>query len=93
MLMQSKATAAAVALGGALTIFAGPAMAKSPLTTVHCGQTLTQSVKLANDLTNCPAPGLAIGASAMTVRPRRAHQSTTSSADGHLPCSCLGIRT
>jgi parallel beta-helix repeat protein len=67
MLMQSKATAAAVALGGALTLFAGPAMAKSPLTTVHCGQTLTQSVKLANDLTNCPAPGLAIGADAVTV--------------------------
>ena len=67
MLMQSKATAAAVALGGALTLFAGPAMAKSPLTTVHCGQTLTQSVKLANDLTNCPAPGLAIGADAITV--------------------------
>ena len=67
MLMQSKATAAAVALGGALTLFAGPAIAKSPLTTVHCGQTLTQSVKLANDLTNCPAPGLAIGADAITV--------------------------
>ena len=67
MLMQSKATAAAVALGGALTLFAGPAVAKSPLTTVHCGQTLTQSVKLANDLTDCPAPGLAIGADAITV--------------------------
>ena len=67
MLMQSKATAAAVALGGALTLFAGPAIAKSPLTTVHCGQTLTQSVKLANDLTDCPAPGLAIGADAITV--------------------------
>jgi large repetitive protein len=67
MLMQSKATAAAVALGGALTLFAGPAIAKSPLTTVHCGDTLTQSVKLANDLTDCSAPGLAIGADAITV--------------------------
>jgi large repetitive protein len=67
MSMQSKATAAAVALGGALTLFAGPAMARSPLTTVRCGQTLTQSVKLANDLIDCPAPGLMIGADAITV--------------------------
>jgi hypothetical protein len=65
--MQSKATAAAVALGGALTLFAGPALAKSPLTTVHCGDTLTQSVKLVNDLTSCPTDGLVIGADGITV--------------------------
>jgi parallel beta-helix repeat protein len=34
---------------------------------VHCGQTLTHSVKLANDLTNCPGDGLVIGADGITV--------------------------
>ena len=56
-MLQSKATVAAVALGGALALFAGPAMAKSPRPPSTAVQTLTQSVKLANDLTNCPAPG------------------------------------
>jgi parallel beta-helix repeat protein len=36
-------------------------------TTVACGQVITQSIKLANDLTNCPADGLVIGANNIKV--------------------------
>jgi parallel beta-helix repeat protein len=36
-------------------------------TEVSCGQTLTKSVKLANDLVNCPDSGLIVGASNITV--------------------------
>jgi parallel beta-helix repeat protein len=67
MFMQSKAVGTAVALGGALMLFASPALAKTPPATVHCGQTLTHSVRLVNDLTNCPADGLVIGADGITV--------------------------
>jgi parallel beta-helix repeat protein len=51
---------------GALALFSAPAQAKPPVT-VSCGQTLTHSVKLANDLTNCPGDGLVIGADNITV--------------------------
>jgi parallel beta-helix repeat protein len=50
----------------ALALFSAPAQAKPPVT-VSCGQTLTHSVKLANDLTNCPDDGLVIGADNITV--------------------------
>jgi parallel beta-helix repeat protein len=36
-------------------------------TEVSCGQTLTTSVKLANDLVNCPGGGLIVGAGNITV--------------------------
>lgn len=36
-------------------------------TTVRCGQTLTASVRLANDLTGCSGDGLVIGAAHITV--------------------------
>jgi len=68
--MSTRAAIAALSLGGALA-FAGPAAAgdhdDGHLTTVHCGQTLTQSVRLANDLTDCPGDGLVIGADGITV--------------------------
>jgi hypothetical protein len=67
MRTQSKAVGTAVALGGALMLFASPAPAKTPPTTVQCGQTLTRSVRLVKDLTNCPGDGLIIGADAITV--------------------------
>jgi len=35
--------------------------------TVSCGQTITKDTKLANDLTNCPANGLIIGADNITL--------------------------
>src|SRR3954453_19115412 len=51
---------------GALALFSAPAQANPPVT-VSCGQTLTQSVKLANDLSNCPNNGLLIGADNITL--------------------------
>jgi parallel beta-helix repeat protein len=78
--MRSTATIAALILAGALA-FAGPAAAKGGgdggdrggghddghATTVYCGQILRQSVKLANDLADCPMDGLVIGAAGITV--------------------------
>jgi parallel beta-helix repeat protein len=49
-----------------LALISAPAQAKPP-ERVSCGQTLTHSVKLANDLTNCPNNGLLIGADNITV--------------------------
>ena len=56
-------TAAALALAGALAL-AAPAAAKP---TVSCGDTLTHSVTLTRDLTDCPGDGLVIGADGITV--------------------------
>ena len=74
--IRTKAAIAALSLAGALA-FAGTAAAARQddggdrhggrVTSVHCGQTLTQSVRLANDLTDCPADGLVIGADGITV--------------------------
>jgi large repetitive protein len=64
--MRRTANVVALALAAALALNAAPALATST-TTVQCGQTLTHSVKLANDLTNCPGDGLVIGASGITV--------------------------
>ena len=49
-----------------LALSSAPAQAKPPVT-VHCDQTLTHSVKLANDLSNCPNNGLVVGADDVTV--------------------------
>src|SRR3954451_20828843 len=51
---------------GTLALFSAPAQANPPVT-VSCGQTLTHSVKLANDLSNCPSDGLVVGADNVTV--------------------------
>jgi hypothetical protein len=55
------ATALAAALG-----LASPEPAKAS-GAVKCGDTLTLSVKLTRDLTNCPGNGLVIGAAGITV--------------------------
>jgi len=55
-----------LSLFAALALFAAPARANPPVT-VSCGQTITHSVKLANDLTNCPNNGLLIGADNITL--------------------------
>src|SRR4051794_16461620 len=55
-----------LSVGTALALSSAPAQAKPPVT-VSCGQTITQSVKLANDLSNCPNNGLVIGADDVTV--------------------------
>jgi parallel beta-helix repeat protein len=64
--MHARAAIAALTLAGAL-VGAGPAAAQSPPSTVKCGDTLTRSVKLTADLTDCPADGLVIGAADITV--------------------------
>src|SRR5215218_3651704 len=45
------------------TLGATPALA----TTVVCGQVITQSIKVSNDLSNCPADGLVVGANNMKI--------------------------
>ena len=39
-----------------------PTEPTGPPVTVHCGQVITESIRVANDLTNCPREGLVIGA-------------------------------
>ena len=54
-----------VTLGGlALPVAASAA---PPSTSVTCGQTLTSSTRLANDLLGCPGDGLVIGADNITI--------------------------
>jgi hypothetical protein len=65
--MHARVAIAGLAVAGALALSASAAFADGGVTTVHCGQTLTHSVKLANDLTNCPGDGLVIGADGITV--------------------------
>jgi large repetitive protein len=67
----------------ALALFSAPAQAKPPVT-VHCDQTLTHSVKLANDLTNCPNNGLVVGADDVTVD----LNGHTIDGDGELVADC-----
>ena len=64
--MRRTATIVALMLAGALAVGAAPASA-TPASTVTCGQTLTHSVRLANDLSDCPGDGLVIGAPGITV--------------------------
>src|SRR3954468_18051685 len=45
------------------TVGAAPALA----TTVVCGQVITQSIKVSNDLSNCPADGLVVGANNIKI--------------------------
>lgn len=49
----------------ALLLAAGASQALA--TTVHCGDTITHSVKLDSDLVNCPGDGLVVGASKITI--------------------------
>jgi parallel beta-helix repeat protein len=54
------------AIGAVISLGAGQAGAGPP-TTVVCGQVITQSIHVANDLLNCPADGLVIGAANIKV--------------------------
>ena len=56
---------AAVAALAALAV-AGSGHARAGETTVSCGETLKASVRLANDLSDCPGTGLIIGANNIT---------------------------
>lgn len=60
ILFTSAATLAATSIPLA-------ASAASPATGVKCGQTITKSIRVANDLTNCPKDGLVIGAAGITI--------------------------
>ena len=64
--MRRTATIVALTLAGALAVGTASASA-TPASNVTCGQTLTRSVRLANDLRNCPGDGLVIGARGITV--------------------------
>src|SRR3954467_15398164 len=59
---------AILALAAALlaTFGAAPVLAGPP-TTVVCGQVITQSIKVSNDLSNCPADGLVVGANNIKI--------------------------
>jgi parallel beta-helix repeat protein len=58
-LVVAVATAAALVLAGQAST--------APPTTVSCGQTITRSITLANDLSDCGKVGLEIGAADITV--------------------------
>jgi len=49
------------AVAALLTVGAGSALAKKP-SLVSCGQVITHSIHLRNDLIDCPGPGLVVGA-------------------------------
>lgn len=40
---------------------------KLPVRTVVCGETITESVRIANSLLDCPADGLIVGAPGITI--------------------------
>jgi parallel beta-helix repeat protein len=66
MSSQHRRLISTLVVMGVAAIAASPAAA-SPPATLHCGQTLTHSVKLKVDLVNCPGDGLVIEASGITV--------------------------
>jgi parallel beta-helix repeat protein len=51
----------------AAVVVGGSAQARAAVTAVSCGDTLKASVRLGNDLVNCPNSGLVVGASNITV--------------------------
>lgn len=52
----------------ATALLAPAAHAKpAPPTTVHCGQVITKSIRVANDLSGCAAAGLVVGAPRVTI--------------------------
>lgn len=53
----------AAVLGAAVTVFSTIGVGQAFATAVVCGQVITQSTHVSNDLTNCPGDGLVIGAS------------------------------
>lgn len=63
--MQARIAVAALAVAGTLSLFTSIASAHT--TAVDCGDILTHSVRLATDLTDCPADGLVIGADNIVV--------------------------
>jgi parallel beta-helix repeat protein len=63
---MKRSTALMAAIAAVIALGAGQASGAGP-TTVVCGQVLTQSIHVGNDLSNCPADGLVIGANNIKV--------------------------
>jgi hypothetical protein len=79
--LVSSAVVTALIVG---LVVAAPARAASgsrEQTQVHCGQVITTSVKLANDLVDCATDGLVIGAPGITVD-LNGHRIDGTSGDG-----------
>ncbi len=60
-----RAVVLAAAAAALLTVGASSALAKKQ--PVSCGQVITHSIHLSNDLTDCPGDGLVIGADHIRV--------------------------
>lgn len=60
---MNRTTIALAAAGAAFALAAGSAQAA----TVSCGQVITQSTVVDNDLVDCPGSGLVVGASGITI--------------------------
>jgi large repetitive protein len=67
--VQATAAAAAAIAVAALAVagLLAPAADAQPSATVTCGQTLTSSIRLANDLSACTGDGLVAGADGITI--------------------------
>jgi large repetitive protein len=65
--MKPMLFSVAVTLVLATLVSAAQPAAGSPSATVSCGQTLTTSTTLTNDLVNCPGNGLVVGADNITI--------------------------
>jgi large repetitive protein len=63
---MKRFTVLVAAIGAVISLGAGQAGAGPP-TTVVCGQVITQSIHVGNDLSNCPADGLVVGAANIKI--------------------------
>jgi hypothetical protein len=64
---QRIARRAALMAVSVIALASAPAAAQPPMAPVTCGQTLTHSVRLANDLRDCAGEGLIVGADHITI--------------------------
>ena len=63
---EALAAAATIAFATILALGAGPAAARTA-DTLHCGDTVTHSVRLTADIRDCPGTGLSVGADGITI--------------------------
>ena len=82
--MPTRIAGTMLAVVCTLSLAASPAAARNPIA-AHCGDVVTQSIKLTDDLAGCPADGLIIGADNIAVD---LNGHTLSAADGN---SATGI--
>jgi nitrous oxidase accessory protein NosD len=66
----------------------GASAGATPPVMLKCGQTVTTSVKLGNDLLNCPEDGLVVGASGITID-LNGHRITGPPQEGGDPALCF----